>query len=112
MLQSIFDSTTVPLLEKQAIFGERRQEVLAGNIANIDTPGYKMRDLPVAKFQEALQKAIESRRPQPAPSLAGLNELTGTQAPAPTIEQLFSDELFAPTEAPQHDITFQDANNR
>jgi flagellar basal-body rod protein FlgB len=40
--------------------------VLAGNIANLDTPGYKTRDLSPALFQERLQAAIETRR-QPAP---------------------------------------------
>ena len=108
MLQSIFDSTTIPLLEKQAIFGERRQEVLAGNIANIDTPDYKMRDLPVARFQAALSQAIESRKPQ---TVSSLNPVAAPGKPAPE-EQLYPPELFAAPEATQPNITFPDANNR
>jgi flagellar basal-body rod protein FlgB len=108
MLQSIFDSSTIPLLQKQAIFGERRQEVLAGNIANIDTPDYKMRDLPVAKFQQALQKAIDNRKTQTVRSVNGVTQTAGDNS----IEELFPHTLFQATEAPQQDITFQDANNR
>ena len=65
MLQPLLDGSTLPLLEKMAVFGERRQQVLAGNIANIDTPNYKVRDLPVAEFERALQQAV-ARRTQPA----------------------------------------------
>ncbi|MDF1745212.1 MAG: flagellar basal body protein [Gimesia sp.] len=59
MLDQILNSQSLPLLEKMAAFAERRQEVLAGNIANIDTPEYKMRDLPVNDFQVALREAIQ-----------------------------------------------------
>lgn len=110
MLQTIFDSTTVPLLERQAIFGERRQEVLAGNIANIDTPDYKMRDLPVAKFQAALQQAIENRSGRAGRASNGMT--ASEQAGSVSRLEEFPDELFRATEAPQQNITFQDANNR
>jgi flagellar basal-body rod protein FlgB len=97
-------SGTIPLLAKIAEFGERRQEVLAGNIANIDTPDYKTRDLPVAKFQEALKTAVSSRRQPQSLSLS-------TQQP-PTTSELFSPELFRAGEAAANNITFQDGGNR
>jgi len=59
MLEQMLNSKSLPLLEKMAAFAERRQEVLAGNIANIDTPAYKMRDLPVKDFQQALRDAVQ-----------------------------------------------------
>jgi flagellar basal-body rod protein FlgB len=34
--------------------------VLAGNIANMDTPGYRVQDLAVDEFQHALKSAIQS----------------------------------------------------
>lgn len=105
MLQSTFNASTLPLLEKLAVFGERRQEVLAGNIANIDTPEYKMRDLPVEKFQDALRRAV-MRRARPASS--GFASSTR----APDEEELFHEDLFRAVESPQQNITFQDANNR
>lgn len=43
-------------------FTQARHGVLAGNIANIDTPGYKTRDLSPEVFQNRLQKAVEARR--------------------------------------------------
>ena len=65
MLSSIFQSSSLPVLEQVVNFTEARHGVLAGNIANLDTPGYKTRDLSPALFQERLKTAIETRR-QPA----------------------------------------------
>jgi flagellar basal-body rod protein FlgB len=108
MLQSILDSTSIPFLEKKAIFGERRQEVLAGNIANIDTPDYRMRDLPVARFQEALKQAIENRKPHDVDSVQAAFGTRQAEAAA----EPFPADLFAAIEPPQQDIMFQDGNNR
>jgi flagellar basal-body rod protein FlgB len=41
---------------------------LAGNIANIDTPGYQARDLSVADFQARLKQAINQRDQPPVGS--------------------------------------------
>ena len=67
MLSSMFQSSSIPVLEQVLNFTESRHGVLAGNIANIDTPGYKTRDLSPELFQEQLKGAIETRN-QPAPS--------------------------------------------
>jgi flagellar basal-body rod protein FlgB len=61
MLSSMFSSTTIPLLEQVVNFAQARHEVLAGNIANIDTPGYRTRDLSPEVFQTKLKQAIESQ---------------------------------------------------
>ena len=61
MYQSIFDSTTIPVLEQVVQFAQARHHVLAGNVANLDTPGYRVRDLSVEDFQERLQEAIRAR---------------------------------------------------
>lgn len=55
----IFKSTTVPVLQEVIGFAQARHEVLAGNVANIDTPGYRVRDLSVDTFQQRLGEAIE-----------------------------------------------------
>jgi flagellar basal-body rod protein FlgB len=72
MFQGIFRSTTIPVLEQLVQFTQARHEVLAGNIANLGTPGYAARDLSVADFQVRLQDAIEARRQPPGamPTLA------------------------------------------
>jgi len=61
MLSSLFQSSTIPVLEKIVNFTEARHGVLAGNIANLDTPGYRTRDLSPALFQAQLKDAIETR---------------------------------------------------
>jgi flagellar basal-body rod protein FlgB len=68
MLSSIFQSSTIPVLEQVVNFTEARHGVLAGNIANLDTPGYRTRDLSPKLFQERLKEAIEVRRRPPAKS--------------------------------------------
>jgi flagellar basal-body rod protein FlgB len=62
MFSSIFQSSSLPVLEQVVNFTEARHGVLAGNIANLDTPGYKTRDLSPELFQERLKEAIETRR--------------------------------------------------
>jgi len=62
MLSSLFDSSTVPVLEQVVNFTQARHGVLAGNIANMDTPGYKTRDLSPAQFQKSLKEAVAQRR--------------------------------------------------
>lgn len=61
MISGLFNGTSVPLLEQVVNFSEARHNVLAGNIANIDTPGYRTRDLSPQKFQERLREALTER---------------------------------------------------
>jgi flagellar basal-body rod protein FlgB len=70
MYEGLFQSTTIPVLEQVVNFSQARHTVLAGNIANMDTPGYRVRDLSVGDFQSRLREAIETRhKPQPSTSL-------------------------------------------
>lgn len=108
MLNSIIDQTSIPLLEKVAQFGQRRHDVLAGNLANVDTPDYRPRDLPVEDFQQALHDAVAQRR---------LNESGGSSAAdyfsvrkSPKVN--FTEDLFNAVESDPQKITFQDNNNR
>lgn len=48
-------------------FSGRRHKLMADNVANIDTPGYRMKDLSVSDFESALARAIE-RGKQSSPS--------------------------------------------
>ncbi|MGA2035517.1 MAG: flagellar basal body rod protein FlgB [Thermoguttaceae bacterium] len=79
MLSSVFQSSTIPALEQVVSFTQARHAVLAGNIANVDTPGYQARDLSVEEFQERLQAAIQSAR-RAAPASPG--ERPAPAAPA------------------------------
>lgn len=62
MFERLFWATPIPTLEWVLRFTQARHHVLAGNIANIDTPGYQVRDLPVAEFQRFLQDFITRRQ--------------------------------------------------
>jgi flagellar basal-body rod protein FlgB len=61
MFSGIFQSTTIPVLEQVVNFDQARHNVLAGNLANLHTPGYQARDLSVEEFQSRLKEAIRAR---------------------------------------------------
>ena len=70
MIGNLFNNSTIPYLSETANFAQARHNVLVGNVANLDTPGYKTRDLSVETFQERLADAIQARE-QKHESLAG-----------------------------------------
>ena len=71
MLSSLFQSSSLPVLEQVVNFTEARHGVLAGNIANLDTPGYKTHDLSPELFQQQLKEAIETKNQPISPTLLG-----------------------------------------
>ena len=62
MFGSLFSSTTIPALGEVMNFAQARQTVLAGNIANVNTPGYRLRDLSPTEFQRQLKEALALSR--------------------------------------------------
>ena len=72
MLQGLFGSTNIPVLAEVLNFAQARQGVLAGNIANVNTPGYRLRDLSPTAFQEKLKDAIELARTSGEPLSPGV----------------------------------------
>lgn len=68
MFEAIVQSTSIPVLEQVVRFSQARHTVLAGNLANLHTPGYRVRDLSVEDFQTRLREAIEARRASSAAS--------------------------------------------
>ena len=61
MSTEILNQSTLPILEQVLSFTHSRHNVLAGNVANMDTPGYKVRDLSTTEFQTRLAEAIEAK---------------------------------------------------
>ncbi|MCG3180680.1 MAG: hypothetical protein BIFFINMI_03043 [Phycisphaerae bacterium] len=61
LLDQLVNQTTIPVLTQVMQFAAARHEQLTQNIANIDTPGYKVRDLSVSDFQQSLAKALDER---------------------------------------------------
>ncbi len=65
MWNGIFTGTSIPLLTRVANFTEVRHTVLAGNLANLDTPGYQAMDLPVEDFRAQLRRALAEKNTAP-----------------------------------------------
>jgi flagellar basal-body rod protein FlgB len=61
MLSNVMKASTIPILEQVVNFAQSRHNVLAGNLANIDTPGYQTRDMSPEVFQTRLRAAIDQR---------------------------------------------------
>ncbi len=123
MLQPSFESRSMPLLKQVARFAERRHDAFVTNIAHIDTPGYKSRDLPETAFQQALSKAVQRQEQPQSPSSPFSSELASLQFPnspfpllptpaTPSLDDLFTPELFQAQAAPSENLTFQDGGNR
>ncbi len=103
-------------LEETIAFAERRHAVLAGNIANMDTPDYQTRDLSVEQFQKSLkdmmkaQKAprdLQSQSLSPgllSPGLLGLDpEVQLTDSPTISIQQAVENVRDASSQIVYHD---------
>jgi flagellar basal-body rod protein FlgB len=61
MLNRLFGGGSLPTLEAMLTFASRRQRVIATNIANVDTVGYRARDLSAPDFRKALTEAFRPR---------------------------------------------------
>lgn len=84
-------------------FSDARQRVIADNIANIDTPGYRMRDLDIGSFNRALARAIQRSQRSGRP---------GGALDLPSLEQLGRDPGSGGAAADLRGIVFHDDNNR
>jgi flagellar basal-body rod protein FlgB len=72
MLPSLLDSTTIPALAETLQFAQARHTVLVGNLANANTPGYRVRDLSVDVFQQRLKEALAAGGLKQDPRSPGL----------------------------------------
>lgn len=62
-------------LDRFLSYLSRRQEVIASNIANVDTPGYKTRDIEIpADFSSAMDEAEAATSYIEAPDLPSRND--------------------------------------
>ena len=58
-------SNTFQTLEKSLDYSSLKQKVISQNIANVDTPNYKAKDVAKNSFQTTLQTSIEAYRTDP-----------------------------------------------
>lgn len=103
-LTDLGNSGSIPALEKVIAFTEARQRMLAENIANIDNPDYRAKQLDPKAFQESLRKALNVRRERSTSELT----LKGT-------DEVRQDEhghlLITPSEVPAENVLFHDNTN-
>jgi flagellar basal-body rod protein FlgB len=62
MIDSLVSTPQIRMLEQTMNFTEQRHQALLEDIANISTPGYIQRDLPVEEFQGALRDAVSRQQ--------------------------------------------------
>ena len=92
-IERLMNQTNAPLVERVLEFASARHKLIAENIANVDTPGYRTKDLSEAKFFSMLRDRAATRR-EVAPGSMGY------------------DDLNVDVENPQAGILFHDRNNR
>jgi flagellar basal-body rod protein FlgB len=82
-----------PELQQMLRFTEARHRLIAQNVANVDVPGYKQKDLSLEKFQQVL---------------AERSAVASGSAPG----SVLFDDLGVDVENPQHGILFHDGQTR
>ncbi|MBF0112472.1 MAG: flagellar basal body rod protein FlgB [Desulfamplus sp.] len=87
----IYDRT-YNMLSKALDISARRHNLISGNIANMNTIGYKPLDL---DFKSTLDKAMEDRKEQPPiMSMTNPKHFTGTNPPEPfSIKEYISESV-------------------
>ena len=109
MIDRLFHSTTIPVLEQVVAFAQARHGVLAGNVANLDTPGYKTRDLSPALFEQKLKEAIDERaRPV---SEASHSQRLGSAYGAASVSERRSLDEFREVKESMKSILFHDESD-
>ena len=75
-MAKLFD-TQFTLLQKSLDFRTKRNGLLSSNIANLETPGYKSKDI---VFEKALGEAMKARQPGPL-TVTDRRHMDGNNAP-------------------------------
>lgn len=105
-LEGLFNRGSMPVLEQVMSFTQERHRVLANNISNLDTVGYKVQDLEVSEFFAALDEAISERDRGGAGQLLQMRSRGNLQWDS-------AGHLHAePVEIENNNILFHDGNNR
>lgn len=106
MIQGLFSSGAVPILERLVQFTGARHRVLTHNIANLSTPYFKPRDLDPDGFMASLRQAVDRRR-------RGKSPLSGPLQIGDTRQLRFrADRIEARPQFTNQNIMFHDRNNR
>ena len=69
-IERLLNQGNAPVIEQAVRFSAMRHKVLAENIANVSTPGYRQKDMSVDKFRVLLRKRLDERDHAPPGSVA------------------------------------------
>jgi flagellar basal-body rod protein FlgB len=69
-VERLLNQGNAPIIEQTVRFHAARHRLLADNIANVSTPGYRQKDLSVDDFRAMLIERIDQRRGAPPGSVA------------------------------------------
>ena len=72
MIPELFQATNLPALQETIRFAQSRHQILVGNLANQNVPGYRVLDLSVDNFQTRLKEAMEAAKTRAEPISPGL----------------------------------------
>ena len=92
-IERLMNETGGPLVERVLQFSAARQKLLAENLANVDTPGYRYKDRSEEKFVHRLRERA-AERASASPGSGGF------------------EDVAADVENPSNGILFHDQNNR
>lgn len=62
MIGGLTNAGAIPVLERTIQFSAQRHGILANNIANLSTPGFRPTDVSPDEFQKSLSSALEDQR--------------------------------------------------
>jgi flagellar basal-body rod protein FlgB len=91
LIEGLMNRGNGALLEQVVNFASQRHKLILDNIANVDTPGYRQKDLSVQRFSSMLRQRVDERR------------RTGSAS---------FDDISSSVENPVRGILFHDGNNR
>ena len=60
-IERMVNEGSMPLLEQMIRFTAARHDLIASDVVNISTPGYKQKDLDLPMFQHMLAERVEQR---------------------------------------------------
>jgi len=64
-IERLLNQGNAPLIEQAVRFSAARHKLLAENIANVSTPGYRQKDLSVDNFRAMLRSRVAERNSAP-----------------------------------------------
>lgn len=103
LIEGLLNLDSLAAMEATLQFTHARHRVMANNLANIDTPGFRMMRLDKPVFQQALKSALDQRRAHGGPLRLEDSGQIGT-GPDGQVE-------FRPQTSPPMNLLFHDRTN-